>query len=110
MFSFCILTASLHVRPLKGISARSYHALRKYGQRGKFSTAAITTSENAEINMKENELYTMELPTNENGDLLRIRHTTAHVMAMAVQRLHPDAKVTIGPWIDNGYLQLTVST
>lgn len=27
----------------------------------------------------------------------------AHVMAMAVQRLFPDAKVTIGPWIENGF-------
>lgn len=27
----------------------------------------------------------------------------AHVMAMAVQKLFPDAKVTIGPWIDNGF-------
>lgn len=27
----------------------------------------------------------------------------AHVMAMAVQKVFPDAKVTIGPWIDNGF-------
>lgn len=27
----------------------------------------------------------------------------AHVMAMAVQNLFPDAKVTIGPWIENGF-------
>ncbi|CAL5083772.1 unnamed protein product [Urochloa decumbens] len=44
------------------------------------------------------------LPTNESSDLLlRIRHTCAHVMAMAVQKLFPNAKVTIGPWIDNGF-------
>ena len=24
-------------------------------------------------------------------------------MAMAVQKLYPNAKVTIGPWIDNGF-------
>lgn len=24
-------------------------------------------------------------------------------MAMAVQKLYPDAKVTIGPWIDSGF-------
>ena len=46
----------------------------------------------------------VHLPTNEESDeLLRIRHTSAHVMAMAVQRLFKDAKVTIGPWIDNGF-------
>jgi threonyl-tRNA synthetase len=44
----------------------------------------------------------IELPTNENVDLLKIRHSTAHVMAMAVQRLFPMAKVAIGPWIENG--------
>ncbi|GJM86654.1 hypothetical protein PR202_ga02533 [Eleusine coracana subsp. coracana] len=44
------------------------------------------------------------LPTNESSEgLLRIRHTCAHVMAMAVQKLFPNAKVTIGPWIDNGF-------
>eukprot|EP00978_Attheya_sp_CCMP212_P011853 scaffold29447_cov53-Attheya_sp.AAC.4 len=45
-----------------------------------------------------------ELPTNDNdGDLLRIRHTSAHVMAMAVQQAFPEAQTTIGPWIDNGF-------
>jgi threonyl-tRNA synthetase len=45
-----------------------------------------------------------ELPTNENdNDLLRIRHSTSHVMAMAVQQIYPEAQVTIGPWIDNGF-------
>ena len=44
------------------------------------------------------------LPTNEdNEQLSKIRHSTAHVMAMAVQRLHPEAKVTLGPVIDNGF-------
>jgi threonyl-tRNA synthetase len=32
-----------------------------------------------------------------------IRHSTAHVMADAVQRLFPGTKVTIGPAIDNGF-------
>ena len=46
----------------------------------------------------------VHLPTNEESDeLLRIRHTSAHVMAMAVQRLFKDAKVTIGPWIEKGF-------
>jgi threonyl-tRNA synthetase len=44
------------------------------------------------------------LPTNKDCDnLLRIRHTTAHVMAMAVQRTFPGVQTTIGPWIDNGF-------
>lgn len=48
-------------------------------------------------------LLNMKLPTNENSELLlQTRHTAAHVLAMAVQKLYPLAKVTIGPWIDNG--------
>ena len=46
----------------------------------------------------------MNLPTSDESDeLLRIRHSSAHVMAMAVQRLYPDVKVTIGPWIERGF-------
>ena len=30
-------------------------------------------------------------------------HTTSHIMAQAVKRLFPDAKVTIGPSIENGF-------
>ncbi len=31
------------------------------------------------------------------------RHTTSHVMAQAVKRLYPDAKLAIGPSIDTGF-------
>ena len=27
----------------------------------------------------------------------------AHIMAMAVQKLHPGTQVTIGPWIERGF-------
>lgn len=53
---------------------------------------------------QEEEEVIEELPTNDNDDeLLRIRHSSAHVMAMAVQQIFPEAQVTIGPWIDNGF-------
>jgi threonyl-tRNA synthetase len=32
-----------------------------------------------------------------------LRHTTSHVMAEAVKRLYPNAKLAIGPSIDNGF-------
>ena len=32
-----------------------------------------------------------------------IRHSTAHLMAQAVKQLYPEAQVTIGPAIDNGF-------
>jgi len=41
--------------------------------------------------------------TSENEQLLKIRHSMSHVMAMAVQKLFPDAQVTIGPWTETGF-------
>jgi threonyl-tRNA synthetase len=41
-------------------------------------------------------------PTSEAG-LDTIRHSTAHLMAMAVQELYPGTQVTIGPVIENGF-------
>jgi threonyl-tRNA synthetase len=41
--------------------------------------------------------------TSESEDLKKIRHTTSHVMAMAVQKLFPKAQVTIGPWTETGF-------
>jgi threonyl-tRNA synthetase len=32
-----------------------------------------------------------------------LRHSTAHVLAQAVQELHPDAKLGIGPPVENGF-------
>lgn len=47
---------------------------------------------------------TVTLPrTGDSPQLLRIRHSMSHVMAMAVQKLFPAAKVTIGPWTDSGF-------
>jgi threonyl-tRNA synthetase len=46
----------------------------------------------------------IQLPrTSESEALKKIRHTTSHVMAMAVQKLFPKAQVTIGPWIEDGF-------
>lgn len=42
--------------------------------------------------------------TDKDPDALEIiRHSTAHLLAQATQRLFPDAQVTIGPVIDNGF-------
>src|SRR5439155_11951061 len=42
--------------------------------------------------------------TKKDPDALElIRHDAAHVMAEAVQELFPDAQVTIGPAIENGF-------
>ncbi|QUS59774.1 threonine--tRNA ligase [Synechocystis sp. PCC 7338] len=47
---------------------------------------------------------TIALPrTSESENLKKIRHTTSHIMAMAVQKLFPKAQVTIGPWTETGF-------
>lgn len=33
----------------------------------------------------------------------RYRHSTSHIMAQAVKRLWPEAKLAIGPAIENGF-------
>ena len=40
---------------------------------------------------------------NEKDYLHVMRHTASHVMAQAVKHLYPDAKLAIGPAIDNGF-------
>ncbi len=39
----------------------------------------------------------------EEDKIVRLRHSTAHVMAEAVLKLFPQAKIAIGPAIDNGF-------
>ncbi|MBE6589730.1 MAG: threonine--tRNA ligase [Ruminococcaceae bacterium] len=65
----------------------------------------------AEINGKTVAL-TEELTTDTEVRLLTFedpagkhlfRHTAAHVLAQAVKRLYPSAKLTIGPAVENGY-------
>ncbi len=47
---------------------------------------------------------TVESVDRESADGLAImRHSTAHVLAQAVQELHPDAKLGIGPPVENGF-------
>ena len=46
----------------------------------------------------------LEIVTDRHPDALEVlRHSTAHLLAQAVQRLFPGAQVTIGPVIDNGF-------
>lgn len=39
----------------------------------------------------------------EMNELQTLRHSAAHILAQAVKRLFPEAKLTIGPPIDNGF-------
>ena len=78
----------------------SQSAVRSYSRQSLpvLSVGATATAEAVEAEVVE------ELPTNDSdNDLLKLRHSSAHVMAMAVQEVFPEAQVTIGPWIENGF-------
>jgi len=56
------------------------------------------------LNLFDIDIMSYELPSNENDpELLKSRHSTAHIMAMALQKIRPDIQCTIGPWIDTGF-------
>ena len=47
---------------------------------------------------------TLEIVTPKHADALEIlRHSTAHLLAQAVQSIYPDAQVTIGPVVEDGF-------
>ncbi len=45
----------------------------------------------------------MQEPRYEDSNLYRLRHSAAHLMAQAVTELYPQAKLAIGPPIENGF-------
>jgi threonyl-tRNA synthetase len=51
-----------------------------------------------------NDDVTLAIVTEKDADGLEvIRHSTAHLLAQAVKELYPDAQVTIGPVIEDGF-------
>jgi threonyl-tRNA synthetase len=72
--------------------------LAKAALAGKVDGALVDTSFRIE---KDSAL---EIVTEKHADALDVlRHSTAHLLAQAVQRLYPGAQVTIGPVIENGF-------
>ena len=46
----------------------------------------------------------IELVTSQSDEYVEVlRHSAAHVFAQALKRLYPEAKLTIGPWTDEGF-------
>jgi len=65
--------------------------------RNVFNRHAIRAVADPETGVAEPEPVKL-LTSDESEELLKIRHTTAHICAMATQKLFPDAQCTIGPW------------
>ncbi|KAM1484570.1 hypothetical protein TB2_035690 [Malus domestica] len=115
--SIPLLKTSSLLSPVKHCASplsSEFRALSLYGGRNGVSTSSAMATE-AQVSTQDDKLKDAQmeaadkpekvvLPTNESSEsLIKIRDTCAHVMAMAVQKLFPDAKVTIGPWIENGF-------
>jgi threonyl-tRNA synthetase len=43
------------------------------------------------------------LTANDSTGLAALRHTASHILAEAVKRVYPDAKLAIGPSVDTGF-------
>jgi threonyl-tRNA synthetase len=72
--------------------------LAKAALGGRVDGTLVDTSHRIEANAK------LAIVTDKDADGLElIRHSTAHLLAYAVKELFPDAQVTIGPTIENGF-------
>lgn len=66
--------------------------------------AGEVNGEIVDLRTELNEDCELNIVTANDPEGLRvIRHTSSHVLAQAVIRLFPDAKITIGPAIDEGF-------
>ncbi len=87
----------------KGISAGE--ALKSLGEKkGNPAVAAKVDGELVDLSRTlehDCEIEPLEEKSEEALEILR--HTASHVMAQAVQSLYPQAKITIGPAIENGF-------
>jgi threonyl-tRNA synthetase len=87
----------------RGISAGE--ALQRFGEKKQNpAVAAKVDDELVDLTRPLEQDCTIEpLEQSTAAALEVLRHTTSHVMAQAVQSLYPDAKITIGPAIENGF-------
>ena len=70
----------------------------------KAALAARVNGEVAELVKPVPDGATVEFLTGNDADGLRVlRHTASHVLAQAVKAVRPEAKLAIGPAIDNGF-------
>ncbi len=82
-----------------------FEALKRLGVKGMERVVALKINGvHADLSASidsDSELEPIFMESDEGLDILR--HSTSHVMAMAVKQLFPGVKVTIGPSIENGF-------
>ncbi len=70
----------------------------------KAALAALVDDRLVDISHEITQDATLTILTAKDGLALEvIRHSTAHLLAQAVKQLHPEAQVTIGPVIEDGF-------
>ena len=68
------------------------------------TVAALLNGKVVDIRDQVNEDAQLSLLTFDNEEGKKVfRHTASHILAQAVKRLHPDAKLAIGPSTDEGF-------
>ncbi len=86
-------------------SIPALEALKRLGVRGVENIVAVRVNEklcDLTLDIKDDAVIEpVYINTEEGVDIMR--HSTSHVMAMAVKELFPGVKVTIGPSIENGF-------
>lgn len=82
-----------------------FEVAQKISERlAKVATSALLNGEVVDLRTVLNEDCSLSILTFEDEDGKgAYRHTTSHVMAQAVKRLFPNAKLAIGPSIENGF-------
>ena len=81
-----------------GVAESIGPGLAKAALAGRVDGELVDTSYTIDTDVK------LSIVTDRDADGVEvIRHSCAHLMAQAVQRLFPDAQVTIGPVIENGF-------
>ncbi len=82
-----------------------YEVAQKISERlAKVATSALLNGEVVDLRTVLNEDCSLSILTFEDEEGKgAYRHTTSHVMAQAVKRLFPNAKLAIGPSIENGF-------
>ena len=87
-------------------AAKSVYDIAKDISEGlaRVACAGEVNGEIVDLRTELQEDCTLNIITASDPEGLRvIRHTASHVLAEAVKRLYPNAKVTIGPAIDEGF-------
>ena len=82
-----------------------YEIAKKISERlAKVATSALVNGKVEDLRTVLNEDCTLSILTFDDEDGKgAYRHTTSHIMAQAIKRLFKDAKLAIGPSIENGF-------